>query len=296
MHGFEWVRIDRTLDRTAPIKRLARDTQQTDLHALGLVVRLKLTVANRFPTGLITLTPDDLALELDVPDQQVQALIGTGFLVPADGGLMYAGWQDDQGVAAVLRNRRAVGKAQTTASKDAAYSEPTSGLHVGTRQPTAQLHAHSTVHDMTEQNSTGQKPTPSALTRVQEQDVPMAHAETAGIILRDWPADKRCTPRAVLAAIRQDQAHPDASTCSKIAASARRWRAAYEAQGRTRYLPRVDSWIASGAWREEPPAVEAAPANAVGGLSEREWDNLLGAGAMIDARLRDAATNTEGGN
>ena len=89
--------------------------------------------------------------------------------------------------------------------------------------------------------------------------LPMAYTEAAGVVLAAWPAEKRCAPRGVVMAIRQDSGHPDAMTCRKISEAARVWVAAYEAQGRVQYLPRLDNWISSGAWREAPPADAPAP-------------------------------------
>ena len=104
------------------------------------------------------------------------------------------------------------------------------------------------------------KPHDAREAREGEAALPIIHAQAAGIVLAAWPAEKRCSPRAVLTAIRQNQANPDLLTCRKIAISAKAWLDAYTAQGRAQYLPRLDNWISSGAWREQPPADSPAPA------------------------------------
>ena len=127
---------------------------------------------------------------------------------------------------------------------------------------------------MTEQNMTerdmaevspmrergGDTPPPPANPSRYEGLLPLAYTEAAGLVLAAWPPEKRCAPRGVVMAIRQDSGHPDGHTCRKIAEAARVWVAAYEAQGRVQYLPRLDNWISSGAWREAPPADAPAAA------------------------------------
>lgn len=108
--------------------------------------------------------------------------------------------------------------------------------------------------DMTEKTS----PTTRASAHGGGKDIPVVYLETAGIILQAWPTDKRCQPRQVVMAMRQDGMQPDAASCARVAEAARRWVDAYEAQGRTQYLQRLDTWISSGAWREEPPEAPRA--------------------------------------
>lgn len=103
-------------------------------------------------------------------------------------------------------------------------------------------------------------PPPLANPSRNEAPLPLAYTEAAGLVLAAWPPEKRCAPRGVVMAIRQDSGHPDGHTCRKIAEAARVWVAAYEAQGRVQYLPRLDNWISSGAWREAPPADAPAAA------------------------------------
>ena len=103
-------------------------------------------------------------------------------------------------------------------------------------------------------------PPPPANPSRSEAPLPLAYTEAAGLVLAAWPPEKRCAPRGVVMAIRQDSGHPDGHTCRKIAEAARVWVAAYEAQGRVQYLPRLDNWISSGAWREAPPADAPAAA------------------------------------
>jgi len=250
VHGFTWVRIDRTADRTAPLKRLGRGCGESELWALGLVVRLKLTMAARFPDGIARLTADDLALELDVPDEAVHQLLQLGYLHQTDDGLAYSGWQDDPAVRDLLARRK---RASRTGSLPTDCPQTAHSLPTADRQPVGHTVQNSTVQNSTGHDRTLHDPEPGT----NEAQLPAHSAELAGLVLSHWPADKRCHPRQVLMAIRQDQGQPDAWTCRQIGQSASRWVAAYTEQGRMQYLPRLDNWIAAGSWRSEPPAAPA---------------------------------------
>ncbi|NBW51817.1 MAG: hypothetical protein EBR49_17350 [Betaproteobacteria bacterium] len=119
-------------------------------------------------------------------------------------------------------------------------------------------------------------------------EVGLHHKELAHIILQRWPADRRCNPRQVIWAIRADQLQPDMATCTRIANAASSWVQSYEEQGRSQYLPRLDNWISSGAWREEPPKHDKQD---TAGLSEDDWAGLLDAAAKIDATLKNERIN-----
>jgi hypothetical protein len=257
MHGFAWVRIDRTADRTAPLKKLARGCGKDEVWALGLLVRTKLVYATRFPEGVADLTAEDLALELDVDDVAVAQLVDQGYLQQLDSGLAFVGWRDDPAVRDLLaRRHRATGRMpaderQATGRETAGNRQPTGRQPAGSGQA-----AGHTEHDRTEQNMTGQDMSdmPQRLGGLAAaQLLPTAHAEVAAIVLDAWPAEKRCNPRQVLVAIRQDSLQPDAHTCRRIAQAAQAWVSAYQQQGRVQFLPRLDNWISSGAWREDPP-------------------------------------------
>lgn len=241
MHGFTWVRIDRTTDRTAPLKKLARACDESELYALGLVVRLKLTMAGRFPEGIALLTEEDLALELDVPDEAVRSLIKTGYLQAVQGGLAFTGWQDDPAVRDLLARRK---RASKSGSGQEACLTQTGSLPTVDRQPVGNTEQNSTEQNRTVQNS--------------NDEATIYQSELAAVVLAAWPADKRCNPRQVIVAIRQSQATPDSHTCRKIAESAKAWADAYREQGRLQYLPRLDNWISSGNWREPAPADQPA--------------------------------------
>ena len=299
MNGFTWVRIDRTADRTAPLKKLARGCGKDEVWALGLLVRTKLTYATRFPAGVADLTPDDLALELDVDEVAVQQLLAQGYLQQQADGLAFVGWQDDPAVRdLVARRQRSTGSRpandrQPAGSLPADMGQPAHSLPTGKRQPTGPIE-----HDRTEQNMTGQDMSdmPQRLGGLAAANLlPSLHAELATVVLDAWPAEKRCNPRQVIVAIRQDQMQPDMHTCRRIADSARRWVAAYEAQGRLQYLPRVDNWISSGGWRNDPPA-ETQPAARRG--RTRNGDVALTHADMsaIISQLHaaEAADNTKG--
>lgn len=257
MNGFTWVRIDRTADRTAPLKKLARGCGKDEVWALGLLVRTKLTFATRFPAGLADLTPDDLALELDVDEVAVQQLLAQGYLQQQADGLAFVGWQDDPAVRdLVARRQRSTGSRpaddrQPAGSLPADMGQPAHSLPTGERQP-----AGPTVHDRTEHNMTEQDMSdmPQRLGGALARQLPTAFTEVSAIVLDAWPPEKRCNPRAVVMAIRQDNATPDAHTCRRIAEAARAWVDAYTAQDRVQYLPRLDNWISAGSWREAPPA------------------------------------------
>lgn len=278
MHGFSWVRIDRTADRTAPLKKLARGCGKDEVWGLGLLVRTKLTYATRFPAGVADLTAEDLALELDVDEVAVAQMVAQGFLQQLDDGLAFVGWQDDPAVRdLVSRRQRATGSRtaddrQATGSLPAAYrqedgkdpadmGQPTGSLPTGDRQPAVPTVQNSTVQNGTVQNRTvaGMTPLPpkGEMGQGKPDLLPVAYGEGAAIVLDAWPPEKRCNPRAVVMAIRQDGMQPDAHTCTRIADAARAWVAAYSQQGRAQYLPRLDNWISAGSWREAPPDAPA---------------------------------------
>ena len=260
MNGFLWVRIDRTLDGSGALKLMARSLGKDALYALGLVVRTKLNYATSWPTGLAPVDLEHMAAQLDATEEDVQALVRYGFLMQEPDGLRFAGWSDDPAVRDLMarRGRQATGSqpagermtdgSQTDDNRQASVQQTAGGGQA----------AHSTGHDMTGHDKTGHADMPQS--RDGESALPIIHAQAAGIVLAAWPAEKRCSPRALLAAIRQDQANPDLLTCRKIAISAKAWLDAYTAQGRAQYLPRLDNWISSGAWREQPPADAPAPA------------------------------------
>ena len=283
MNGFSWVRVDRATDRSAPVRLLARAMGKDELWALGCFVRLRLVTAGRFPTGLIDMPAEHLELELDAPDGTVAALVSCGLLLARPDGFEVPGWQDDPAVREVLNKRvRASGRpadgylsqgvgqavAGGTAGLSQGVPQPVAGGTAATTQPVAGLSqpvAGGSPTDMTDmtghdRHDMTDKPHDAREAREGEAALPIIHAQAAGIVLAAWPAEKRCSPRAVLTAIRQNQANPDLLTCRKIAISAKAWLDAYTAQGRAQYLPRLDNWISSGAWREQPPADSPAPA------------------------------------
>jgi len=291
MNGFSWVRVDRATDRSAPVRLLARAMGKDELWALGCYVRLRLVTAGRFPTGLIDMPASHLELELDAPDGTVSALVSCGLLVARPDGFEVPGWQDDPAVREVLNKRvRASGRpadgylsqgvgqavAGGTAGLSQGVPQPVAGGTAATPQPVAALSqpvaggSATYMTDMTDTTDTqdmppmrergGDTPPPPANPSRSEAPLPLAYTEAAGLVLAAWPPEKRCAPRGVVMAIRQDSGHPDGHTCRKIAEAARVWVAAYEAQGRVQYLPRLDNWISSGAWREAPPADAPAAA------------------------------------
>lgn len=289
MNGFNWVRVDRATDESAPLLKLARALNQESYAALGLYVRLRLMTATRFPSGLIDMPAEDMDLELKVPDGTTAILVRVGLLQAVDGGFVVVGWQDDPAVREIIGKRaRAAGRDLGTLSQPvaglsqpvAALSQVAAGLSqvvpqpvAGIRQPVAAVEMAAEIHDtqnMTDTTDTQDMspmrergvdtPPPPANPSRNEAPLPLAYTEAAGLVLAAWPPEKRCAPRGVVMAIRQDSGHPDGHTCRKIAEAARVWVAAYEAQGRVQYLPRLDNWISSGAWREAPPADAPAAA------------------------------------
>ncbi|MFZ9334408.1 MAG: hypothetical protein ACO248_00875, partial [Burkholderiaceae bacterium] len=217
---------------------------------------------------------DPLAWPSFATEDDVRGMLRYGFLVQEQDGMRFAGWLDDPAVRDLMARR---GRA-STGSQTAAERQPDVQQPAGDRQTTGRLPAGggqpASVQNMTEQNMTERDmaevspirergvdtPPPPANQSSYEGLLPLAYTEAAGLVLAAWPPEKRCAPRGVVMAIRQDSGHPDGHTCRKIAEAARVWVAAYEAQGRVQYLPRLDNWISSGAWREAPPADAPAAA------------------------------------
>ena len=131
MNGFTWVRIDRTADRTAPLKKLARGCGKDEVWALGLLVRTKLTYATRFPAGVADLTPDDLALELDVDEVAVQQLLAQGYLQ-----------QQADGLARIVRETvRLLGLDPADPRVTAAFEEAVSAVTTGRKTRVSRVKA-----------------------------------------------------------------------------------------------------------------------------------------------------------
>jgi len=274
MNGFLWVRVDRQLEASGALKLMARSLGKDALYALGLVVKTKLAYATCWPLGVAPVDVEHMAAQLDATEDDVRGMLRYGFLVQEQDGMRFAGWLDDPAVRDLMARR---GRA-ATGSQTAAERQPDVQQPAGDRQPTGSLPAGggqpAAVQNMTEQNMTerdmaevspmrergGNTPPPPANPSRSEAPLPLAYTEAAGLVLAAWPPEKRCAPRGVVMAIRQDSGHPDGHTCRKIAEAARVWVAAYEAQGRVQYLPRLDNWISSGAWREAPPADAPAAA------------------------------------
>lgn len=274
MNGFLWVRVDRQLEASGALKLMARSLGKDALYALGLVVKTKLAYATCWPLGVAPVDVEHMAAQLDATEDDVRGMLRYGFLVQEQDGMRFAGWLDDPAVRDLMARR---GRA-ATGSQTAAERQPDVQQPAGDRQPTVRLPAGggqpAAVQNMTEQNMTerdmaevppmreraGDTPPPPANPSSYEGLLPLAYTEAAGLVLAAWPPEKRCAPRGVVMAIRQDSGHPDGHTCRKIAEAARAWVAAYEAQGRVQYLPRLDNWISSGAWREAPPADAPAAA------------------------------------
>lgn len=274
MNGFLWVRVDRQLEASGALKLMARSLGKDALYALGLVVKTKLAYATCWPLGVAPVDVEHMAAQLDATEDDVRGMLRYGFLVQEQDGIRFAGWLDDPAVRDLMARR---GRA-ATGSQTAAERQPDVQQPAGERQPTGNLPAGggqpASVQNMTEQNMTerdmaevppmrergGDTPPPPANPSRNEAPLPLAYTEAAGLVLAAWPPEKRCAPRGVVMAIRQDSGHPDGHTCRKIAEAARVWVAAYEAQGRVQYLPRLDNWISSGAWREAPPADAPAAA------------------------------------
>ena len=277
MNGFSWVRVDRAIDHSAPLKLLARAMKQDTAWALGVYVRTRLVAAGRFPDGFIRLSAAHLELELDVPDGTAQAMVAAELLVQHADGFEVPGWQDDPAVREVLNKRvRASGRPILSQGVPQAATGGVAGLSQGVPQPVAggtaatpqavaggdsglsQAATGGTATDMTDMtnmtDSTDSTDTPQRLGGALARQLPTAFTEVSAIVLDAWPPEKRCNPRAVVMAIRQDNATPDAHTCRRIAEAARAWVAAYTAQDRAQYLPRLDNWISAGSWREAPPA------------------------------------------
>lgn len=274
MNGFSWVRVDRTTDGSGALKLMARSLGKDALYALGLVVRTKLAYATCWPEGVAPIDVEHMAAQLDASEDDVQAMLRFGYLRQDDAGLAFVGWLDDPAVRDLLSRRgRAASGSRQADERQPAVSLPTDDRKATGNRP-AGVGQLPTVHDMTEHDRTPQDTTPQPrasahgegdapeVTARPARDalLPTAYTEAAGMVLAAWPAEKRCQPRGVIMAIRQDNAHPDAHTCRKVAEAARAWAAAYEAQGRLQYLPRLDTWISSGAWREAPPVEQEAPA------------------------------------
>ena len=274
MNGFLWVRVDRQLEASGALKLMARSLGKDALYALGLVVKTKLAYATCWPLGVAPVDVEHMAAQLDATEDDVRGMLRYGFLVQEQDGMRFAGWLDDPAVRDLMARR---GRA-ATGSQTAAERQPDVQQPEGDRQPTGSLPAGggqpAAVQNMTEQNMTerdmaevppmrergGDTPLPPANPSRSEAPLPLAYTEAAGLVLAAWPPEKGCAPRGVVMAIRQDSGHPDGHTCRKIAEAARVWVAAYEAQGRVQYLPRLDNWISSGAWREAPPADAPAAA------------------------------------
>jgi len=274
MNGFMWVRVDRQLESSGALKLMARSLGKDALYALGLVVKTKLAYATCWPLGVAPVDVEHMAAQLDATEDDVRGMLRYGFLEQEPEGMRFTGWLDDPAVRDLMARRcRASAGSQTTAERKADVRQPaaerqTDGSLPAVRGQPASVQ-NMTAHDMTLRDMEDMPPTrerggdaslvPANPSR-SDAPLPMAYTEAAGVVLAAWPAEKRCAPRGVVMAIRQDSGHPDGHTCRKIAEAARAWVAAYEAQGRLQYLPRLDNWISSGAWREAPPADAPAPA------------------------------------
>lgn len=297
MSGFSWIKVHRRLDRSAKVLRLARLAKVTDTHALGIVVRLHLVVAESYPDGCITDGIEDLTDMLGIELDTCKALVQAGVLVEEDGCLIVSGWADEQAIEAIQRKRERDRNRQRVASESPAIrersaSEPSADRQRGASEsPAVRLRVadlEKTREDQTRQEKTRQDETSPMPQAQSAGEVGLHHKELAHVILQRWPADRRCNPRQVIWAIRADQLQPDMATCTRIAQAASNWVQAYEQQGRSQYLPRVDNWISSGAWREEPPKHDKED---TAGLSEDDWAGLLDAAAKIDATLKNERIN-----